>query len=115
LGGKGGRPGGQLLQLIERDFGSFERWQQDLTQTGMAARGWAWLVYDWESGRLENLIGDAQNTYPVWHAIPLVALDVYEHAYWLDYQTNRAAYIEAFFANLDWDVVQAQAARFGIA
>ena len=44
-------------------------------------------------------------TFPVWNATPLVALDVYEHAYFLDYQTDRGAYIDAFFGNLDWDVV----------
>ena len=71
----------------------------------MAGRGWAWTAYDWDEGRLFNYIGDAQNTFPVWNATPLVALDVYEHAYFLDYQTDRAAYIEAFLRNLDWDVV----------
>ena len=54
---------------------------------------------------LFNYVGDAQNTFPVWNATPLVALDVYEHAYFLDYQTDRAAYIEAFLRNLDWSVV----------
>ena len=71
----------------------------------MAGRGWAWTAYDWDEGRLFNYIGDAQNTFPIWNATPLVALDVYEHAYFLDYQTDRASYIEAFFANLDWGVV----------
>ena len=71
----------------------------------MAGRGWAWTAYDWDEGKLFNYIGDAQNTFPVWNATPLVALDVYEHAYFLDYQTDRAAYIEAFLRNLDWGVV----------
>ena len=71
----------------------------------MAGRGWAWTAYDWDEGRLFNYIGDAQNTFPIWNATPLVALDVYEHAYFLDFQTDRASYIEAFFDNLDWDVV----------
>ena len=52
----------------------------------MAGRGWAWTAYDWDEGRLFNYIGDAQNTFPVWNATPLVALDVYEHAYFLDYR-----------------------------
>jgi superoxide dismutase, Fe-Mn family len=56
---------------------------------------------------LFNYIGDTQNTYPIWNATPLVALDVYEHAYFLDYQTDRASYIDAFFANLDWTTVNA--------
>ena len=71
----------------------------------MAGRGWAWTAYDWDEGRLFNYIGDAQNTFPIWNATPLVALDVYEHAYFLDYQTDRASYIDAFFDNLDWGVV----------
>ena len=71
----------------------------------MAGRGWAWTAYDWDEGRLFNYIGDAQNTFPMWNASPLVALDVYEHAYFLDYPTDRASYIDAFFANLDWATV----------
>ena len=114
LGGRGGRPSGALLRLIERDFGSYEQWQNDLQRSGLAARGWAWLVYDMDLQRLLNVVGDSQNTYPIWNAVPLVALDVYEHAYWLDYQTNRANYIQAFFANLDWDAVQARAERFRV-
>ena len=105
LGGRGGDPGGAVGDLITRDFGSVESWRADLKATGMAGRGWAWTAYDWDEGRLFNLIGDAQNTYPIWNATPLVALDVYEHAYVIDYQTDRAAYIDAFFENLDWDVV----------
>ena len=105
LGGRGGDPGGAVGDLVKRDFGSVEAWRADLKATGMAGRGWAWTAYDWDDGRLFNLIGDAQNTYPIWNATPLVALDVHEHAYVLDYQTDRAAYIDAFFLNLDWDVV----------
>ena len=65
-------------------------WRADLKATGLAGRGWAWTAYDWDEGRLFNYIGDAQNTFPIWNATPLVALDVYEHAYFLDYQTDRA-------------------------
>jgi Fe-Mn family superoxide dismutase len=105
LGGDGGDPGGPIGDLIERDFGSVAGWRADLTATGMAGRGWAWTAYDWDEGRLFNYIGDTQHTYPIWNATPLIALDVYEHAYFLDYQTDRASYIEAFFANLDWSTV----------
>ena len=70
--------------------------------------------YDWDEGRLFNYIGDAQNTFPVWNATPLVALDVYEHAYFLDYQTDRAAYIEAFLRNLDWGVVNGWVESYSI-
>jgi Fe-Mn family superoxide dismutase len=80
----------------------------------MAARGWAWTAYDWDEHRLFNQIGDAQNTYPGWNATPLVALDVYEHSYFLDFQTDRSSYIDAFFANLDWGVVNGWIASYDI-
>jgi superoxide dismutase, Fe-Mn family len=114
LGGDGGSPSGVAAQLFERDFGSVDTWRADLKATGMAARGWAWTAYDWDEGRLFNYIGDAQNTFPVWNATPLVALDVYEHAYFLDYQTDRASYIDAFFDNLDWSVVNDWISRYQI-
>ena len=114
LGGAGGDPGGAIGALIARDFGSAAHWRADLKATGLAARGWAWTAYDWDEGRLFTYLGDGQNTFPVWNATPLVALDVYEHAYFLDYQTDRASYIDAFLANLDWDVVNGLVSRAGI-
>ena len=114
LGGNGGDPDGPVGDLIRRDFGSAEAWRADLKATGIAGRGWAWTAYDWDEGHLFNYIGDAQNTFPVWNATPLVALDVYEHAYFLDFQTDRGSYIEAFLANLDWDVVNGWLMGYGI-
>lgn len=102
LGGKGGKPEGGLAELITKNFGSFEKWAEDFRATGMAARGWVWLAYDWQTETLFNYLGDAQNTYPVWHATPLLALDTYEHAYYLDYKTDRKTYIDAFMKNIDW-------------
>ena len=114
LGGAGGAPDGAFAQLVDRDFGSVDAWRTDLKATGMAGRGWAWTAYDWDEGRLFNYIGDAQNTYPIWNATPLVALDVYEHAYFLDYQTDRASYIDAFFANLDYATIDDWVSRYQI-
>jgi Fe-Mn family superoxide dismutase len=114
LGGDGGDPDGLIAQLIKRDFGSVEAWRADLKASGMAGRGWAWTAYDWDEGRLFNYVGDAQNTYPIWNATPLVALDVYEHAYFLDYQTDRASYIDAFFDNLDWTTVNDWVSKYQI-
>ena len=114
LGGEGGDPHGAFRVLVERDFGSVDAWRADLRATGIAARGWAWTAYDWDERRLFNYLGDAQNTFPVWNATPLVALDVYEHAYLLDYQTDRPSYIDAFFENLDWDVVNGWIASYAI-
>jgi len=114
LGGHGGDPAGIFGDLVKRDFGSAEAWKADLKATGLAGRGWAWTAYDWDEGRLFNYIGDAQNTFPVWNATPLVALDVYEHAYFLDFAIDRASYIDKFFDNLDYDVVNDWAQRYGI-
>jgi superoxide dismutase, Fe-Mn family len=114
LGGQGGDPTGLAGDLLKRDFGSVANWRADLKATGMAGRGWAWTAYDWDEGRLFNYVGDAQNTFPIWNATPLVALDVYEHAYFLDYQTDRASYIDAFFNNLDWETVNDWVQRYGI-
>ena len=113
LGG-GGDPKGAIADLIKRGFGSAENWRSDLKATGMAGRGWAWTAYDWDEGRLFNYIGDAESTAPLWNATPLVALDVSEHAYFLDFQTDRGAYIDAFFDNLDWAVVNDWVSKYGI-
>jgi Fe-Mn family superoxide dismutase len=114
LGGDGGDPDGPIGTLIRRDFGSIDEWRADLKASGMGGRGWAWTAYDWDEGRLFNYVGDAQNTFPIWNASPLVALDVYEHAYFLDFQTDRAAYIDTFLANLDWRVVNGWVMQYGI-
>ena len=114
LGGGGGDPVGLIGDLIERDFGSYQDWRTDLKATGMAGRGWAWTAYDWDEGRLFNYAGDTQNTYPIWNATPLVALDVYEHAYFVDFGTDRSGYIDAFFNNLDYDVVNDWSQKYGV-
>ena len=106
LGGNGGKPSGRLLAQIEKDFGTVEAWEKDFRATGVAARGWVWLAFDLDRGVLFNYLGDAQNSYPIWNAVPIAALDTYEHAYFIDYATDRKAYIEAFMKNLDWSVVE---------
>ena len=114
LGGAGGDPKGAFGALVARDFGSVAAWRADLKATGLAARGWAWTAYDWDEQRLFNYLGDAQNTFPVWNATPLVGLDVYEHAYFLDFGTDRAGYIDAFFDNLDYGVVDSWVEAYNI-
>lgn len=114
LGGNGEEPTGILKQLIDRDFGSFENFKNDMKQTGLAARGWVWLAYDSQTGKLFNYLGDSQNAFPIWNCTLLAALDTYEHAYWIDYGSVRANYIDAFFKNMDWKAVEAKAAELGV-
>src|SRR5574340_537552 len=85
LGGQGGAPGAALKAQIEKDFGSYDKWLSDFKATGAAARGWAWLAWDREWGRLFNMIGDEQYSFPVWNAVPVLAMDVFEHAFFIDF------------------------------
>ncbi len=104
LGGDGNPPaGGELVKMIEKDFGSLENWKIDMVATGLAARGWAVLAFDYKDNRLHNYGSDAHNVGAVWGAIPIIVLDVYEHAYFMDYGINRKDYINSFFQNLNWD------------
>ena len=102
LGGDG-VPSGELVKMIERDFESLDKWQEDMIVTGISARGWAVFAYDLKDNRLHNYGADAHNVGAVWAAIPLIVLDVYEHAYFMDYGVNRKDYISSFFKNLNWD------------
>ena len=106
LGGPGGAPTGSLADKINADFGSFEAFVEDLAACGMAARGWAVTAYDPSDGKLHNFLCDVHNQGGVWGTVPLMALDTYEHAYFMDYGSDRAAYIQAFFDNVNWDKVQ---------
>lgn len=106
LGGKGGEPKGDLMTQIKKDFGSFEAYKKDMKATGIAARGWVWTAWNESEERLFNYLGDAQNAFPVWGATPLLALDTYEHAYFIDFGSARAGYIDAFFNNMNWDMVE---------
>jgi Fe-Mn family superoxide dismutase len=111
LGGNGGPATGAIATLIDEAYGSFEKWKADLKITGISSRGWAFVGYDQDEQRIHNYAGDAQDTFPAWNNRLVLALDVYEHAYFLDHQTARAKYIDAWFDNLDWDAVNALLAK----
>ncbi|MDP3901792.1 MAG: Fe-Mn family superoxide dismutase [bacterium] len=102
LGGSG-EPKGKLMEMIEKDFGSLDSWKEDMIATGLSSRGWAITAFDLKDSRLHNYGADAQNIGAVWSAIPLIAMDVYEHAYFMDHGVDRKSYVESFFKNLDWD------------
>jgi Fe-Mn family superoxide dismutase len=108
IGGQGGPATGNIADLIKEAYGSFEAWVNDWKATGMGGRGWAFLAYDHSEQRVYNYIGDAQDTFPAWNNTLLLAMDVYEHAYYLDFQTARAKYIEAYLQVIDWDAANAR-------
>ncbi len=108
IGGSGGPATGDVATLINDAYGSFEGWLADWKATGMGARGWAFLAYDHEEQKVHSYMGDSQDTFPTWNHTLLMCMDVYEHAYYLDFQAARPKYIEAFLQVVDWDAVNAR-------
>jgi Fe-Mn family superoxide dismutase len=106
--GGGGAPGGELASAIEQAFGSFDAFKTEITQAAVTqfGSGWAWLVLD--GGKLKvTKTGNAD--LPLKHGqTALLTVDVWEHAYYIDYRNLRPKYVETFLANLvDWDFVAA--------
>jgi Fe-Mn family superoxide dismutase len=96
----------RLSKMIESEFGSYENWEKDFRGAGaMRGIGWVVLYHDPQAGRLFNVW---VNEHDVGHpagAVPLLVMDVFEHAFMLDYGLKRADYIEAFFKAIDWGTV----------
>ena len=104
-GGARGTPQGRIAEKMSADFGSAEKWQEDFIACAKAALGWAILCYDPSDGRLHNYLVDYHNNGAVWGARPLLAIDVFEHAYYHDYGPDRAKYVEAYLNNVAWEKV----------
>ncbi len=102
--------GSKLYKKLEEQFGSYDQWEQDFKKTGaMRGIGWAILYQDPKSGRLVNFwVSDHEYGHPAGYQ-PLLVMDVWEHAYMVDWQaTERGNYIEAFFKNINWQVVESR-------
>lgn len=100
---------GKLGRMIAGDFGGYEAWEKDFKATGaMRGIGWAVLYQDATSGRLVNFwINEHDVGHPA-GCLPILIMDVFEHAFMIDYGLKRADYIEAFFKNIDWKAVEAR-------
>jgi len=110
LGGKVAlKRAGKLGKKLVEDFGSYEDWEKDFKGTGtMRGIGWAILYQDNVTGKLMNQwINEHETGHPA-GCIPVLVMDVFEHAFMTDYGLKRAEYIEAFFKNINWDVVESQ-------
>ena len=101
--GGGGRPSGSLGDAIDRDLGGFEDFQKQFAQAAMGrfGSGWAWLAKD-SSGKLEVYSTANQDSPLMTGHTPIIGLDVWEHAYYLNYQNLRNKYIEAWWNLVDW-------------
>lgn len=95
----------ELSAAISEKWGSVENFMKYFGECAMAARGWAVLAWDLHEKRLKQYNGDMHNQ-AVWGCIPILALDVYEHAYFIDHGSDRKEYIEAFFKNLNWEAAE---------
>ncbi len=109
--GGGGRPNGEVAQKINSDFGSFDKFVEEFKTAGATqfGSGWAWLVLD---GTHLKILKTANADTPLVHGVkPLLTADVWEHAYYLDYQNRRPDYLSAFVEKLiNWEFVNSQLA-----
>jgi len=110
LGGKSGiDKNGKLIKKMTDSFGSYEGWEKDFRATGaMRGIGWTVLYQDPASGRLINFwVNEHDVSHPA-GCNPLLIMDVFEHAFMIDYGLKRADYIEAFFKNINWSTVESR-------
>jgi len=111
LGGDG-KPSGEVLAHIEKNYGSFDKWVEDFKASAMVAFGWVVTALDPLDDTIHNFTGDAHNQGGVWGTFPLLAIDVYEHAYYHDQGPARAKYIDAFVKNINWTEVNRRYSLF---
>src|SRR3990167_2169570 len=97
----------ELFKKIIQEFGSYEMWEKDFKSMGaMRGIGWVMLYFDQKAGRLFNVWINEHDVGHLSGALPVFVMDVFEHAYMLDYGLKKADYIERFFKAIDWEVVE---------
>lgn len=107
---KGGNPSGKIAELIQRDFQSFDQFKANFKKAGtdLFGSGWVWLIWK-DNGTLAITTTTNQDNPLMPNAtekgLPIIGMDVWEHAYYLKYRNNRADYIDNFFKLIDWDQV----------
>lgn len=100
------QPGPETIKLFANSFGSLDNFKKDLIDSGAVARGWVITAYGMDDGHVHNYVLESHNQNVPVLSIPLLVLDVYEHAYMIDFGIKRAAYLEVFWDNIDWNVVE---------
>lgn len=101
-----------VLNLLKRDFGGYERWLELFINAGMSVRGWVVLGIDYLDNRLHIYGSDAHDVGSIWNSYPVLVLDVYEHAYMIDFGIKRRKYLDKFIENISWDIVNIRMERF---
>lgn len=99
-------PADVLLHFIIKSFGSYKNFEKIFSACGMAVRGWVLLAWDTNTGDLKIYGCDSHSHGGIWGVIPLLVLDVYEHAYFIDYGSDRKTYIENFMKTINWKKIE---------
>ena len=110
LGDTSGPAGSKSTHLMDRYFGGLDKWKEDFIACATSARGWCVLVFEQRTGTCRNILLDLHDYGNIMSAYPIIVLDMYEHAYFLDYGTDKATYINRFISNIPWDVIEKRVA-----
>ena len=97
-----GEPTPSLHTAIKSRFGSLDRWRADFEACALSSKGWAMLAAHPLNDRLYNVVSDAHDVGPIWFARPLLLIDMYEHAFYVDYRTDKATYVTRWMKHVDW-------------
>jgi Fe-Mn family superoxide dismutase len=95
-------PEPKLRSAIEQRFGSLDKWSADFVASAKEAAGWAMLVKHPVNGKLYNVVSDEHAMGVLWMARPIIVIDTYEHAFYIDYQNRKADDVEKFMTHIDW-------------
>jgi Fe-Mn family superoxide dismutase len=98
--------GKKTQHLMDKFFGGVDKWKADFIACATSARGWCVFAYEQRTRQCTNFLYDSHHDGVVTLAYPLIVLDMYEHAYFLDYGTDKAAYINRFISQIPWDAVE---------
>lgn len=104
-------PNETTQNYLIQSFGSYEGWEKHFVATARASRGWSVLAFDWRSYRFRNISLDAHDVGNIALSTPVLILDVYEHAYFLQYANNKDEYINNFMKNINWPIVDKRILR----
>ena len=109
LGAESSPIGHKTQQLMEKYFGSVDNWREDFIACAKSARGWCTFVYEQRTATCRNILLDLHDYGNIAMAYPIIVLDMYEHAYFLDYGTDKGTYINRFTGSIPWEIVEKRA------
>jgi Fe-Mn family superoxide dismutase len=113
LGNSPSTPGPKTTKLLNKYFQNYNNWKECFTACAKSARGWCILSYEQRTPSCRNILLDLHDEGHIANAFPIIILDMYEHAYFLDYATDKASYINRFIDNLPWEIIEKRVDKLG--